>query len=267
MSSVAQSAEIWTHTARLWRLWIFLAWQDTKTRYSRTTLGPYWTTVSLAIWTVSIGIVYAVLFKVPLREFLPYLATGLISWNFISTVLLASPSTLLDARAAMLNVKLPLPVLVLRNIVRTLIAYLHSLPVVLAVVLILAPATYLDGGWICLIQLPFALLLISILLVPVGLLLTALCTKLPDMGQVVASLVQVAFFVTPILWSTDTLKDATWIYELNPLYYTTSTLRFPLLGEWIPWQMIAADLLLIIIGVFVMAVTSAKISRKAPKWL
>jgi ABC-type polysaccharide/polyol phosphate export permease len=87
------------------------------------------------------------------------------------------------------------------------------------------------------------------------------------MGQVVASLVQVAFFVTPILWSTDTLKDATWIYELNPLYYTTSTLRFPLLGEWIPWQMIAADLLLIIIGVFVMAVTSAKISRKAPKWL
>lgn len=251
----------------LWRLWLYLAWQDTKTRYSRTTLGPYWTTVSLAIWTVSIGIVYAVLFKVPIREFLPYLATGLISWNFISTVLLASPSSLLDARAAMLNVRIPLPVLVLRNIVRTLIAYLHSLPVVLAVVLILSPAIYLGGGWICLVQLPFALLLISLLLIPVGLLLTALCTKLPDMGQVVASLVQVAFFVTPILWSTETLKDARWIYELNPLYYTTSTLRLPLMGQWVPLSMVVADLLLLAAGVVVMLLTSARISRKAAKWL
>lgn len=267
MKRLAATAAPWHRTAQLWRLWLYLAWQDTKSRYARTTLGPYWTTVSLAIWTVSIGIVYAVLFKVPIREFLPYLATGLISWNFVSTVLLASPSALTDSRAALLNVQMPLPVLVLRNIVRTSIAYLHSLPVVLAVVLILAPATYENGAWLALLQLPMALLIISLVLIPVNFFISALCTKLPDMGQVVASLVQVLFFVTPILWSTETLSNARWIYEWNPLFYTTTTLRMPLLGQWVPIDIVAADLALLVIGILALALAGDRIARRAPKWL
>jgi ABC-type polysaccharide/polyol phosphate export permease len=267
MSPTEDRIDIWRRSMTLWRLWLFLAWQDTKTRYSRTTLGPYWTTVSLAIWTVSIGIVYAVLFKVPIREFLPYLATGLISWNYISTVLLASPSALTEARSALLNIRIPLPVLILRIIVRTIIAYGHSLPVVLAVVLVLAPSTYANGQWLALVQLPFSLALISIVLIPVSFFIATLCTKLPDMGQVVASLVQVLFFITPILWSTDTLKDAQWIYQLNPLYYVTTTLRMPLLGQWVPWSLVTADIILGVVGIVAVSLVGGSIARKAPKWL
>lgn len=257
----------WADSAVLWRLWMYLAWQDTKSRYARTKLGPYWTTISLAIWTVSMGTVYAVLFKVPIRDFLPYLATGLISWNYISAVLLQSPTSFVEARAALLNIKVPLPALVLRVLVRNLIAYAHSFPVVIAVVLILSPQLYSGTALLCLLQIPIALLLVSICLIPVAYLISTLCTKLPDMGQVVASLVQVLFFITPILWPISTLESAKWIYEFNPLYFLTTTLREPLMGNWVSWEIWAADVALALIGLVSAIVLTPRINRMVPKWL
>ncbi len=259
--------QTWVESIVLWRLWIYLAWQDTKSRYSRTKLGPYWTTISLAIWTVSMGTVYAVLFKVPIREFLPYLATGLISWNYISAVLLQSPTSFVEARAALLNIKVPLPALVLRVLVRNLIAYAHSFPVVIAVVLILSPQLYSGTALLCLVQIPIALVVVSICLIPVGYLISALCTKLPDMGQVVASLVQVLFFITPILWPISTLESAKWIYEFNPLYFLTTTLREPLMGNWVGWEIWAADAVLAVIGLTAAIILAPRINRMVPKWL
>ena len=51
------------------------------------------------------------------------------------------------------------------------------------------------------------------------------------MTQVVNVGTQIAFFFTPILWQVKTLKDRTYLAEMNPVYHWIEMVRSPLLGQ------------------------------------
>ena len=65
-------------------LWLSLGWQDIKQRYRRSTLGPLWITIATGVMAVALGLLYSILFQIPLAEFLPHVTVGLIMWGFIS---------------------------------------------------------------------------------------------------------------------------------------------------------------------------------------
>ena len=67
-----------------WRLWSMLGWSDIHRRYRRSIFGPFWITISMAIFIVLLGLIYSKLFHKELAVFLPYIAMGLITWGFIS---------------------------------------------------------------------------------------------------------------------------------------------------------------------------------------
>src|SRR3954464_16009608 len=67
-----------------WQLWSMLGWNDIHQRYRRSALGPFWITISMAIFVVMLGFIYSKLFHQELAVFLPYIAMGLITWGFIS---------------------------------------------------------------------------------------------------------------------------------------------------------------------------------------
>ena len=71
----------------LWPLWGRLGWNDILQRYRRSLLGPFWLTASMAIMVVSLGTLYANLFKVRIQDFMPFLCVGLLVWNYISSVI------------------------------------------------------------------------------------------------------------------------------------------------------------------------------------
>src|SRR4051812_43423381 len=73
-----------TDAVRQPQLWLLLGWQDIKQRYRRSILGPFWLTISTAIMVVALGLLYAAIFQSPLDKYLPYLATGLVIWMFLS---------------------------------------------------------------------------------------------------------------------------------------------------------------------------------------
>jgi ABC-type polysaccharide/polyol phosphate export permease len=45
---------------------------------------------------------------------------------------------------------------------------------------------------------------------------------------------QIAFFVTPILWHRDVLGDRTWVTAWNPVFHLVEVVRAPLLGQQLP---------------------------------
>ena len=67
-----------------WRLWSMLGWNDIHQRYRRSALGPFWITISMAIFIVLLGFIYSKLFHQDIAVYLPYIAMGLITWGFIS---------------------------------------------------------------------------------------------------------------------------------------------------------------------------------------
>ena len=67
-----------------YELWLQLGWQDIKQRYRRSVLGPLWITIATGVMALALGLLYSLLFKIPLETFLPHVTVGLIMWNFIS---------------------------------------------------------------------------------------------------------------------------------------------------------------------------------------
>ncbi len=97
-------------------------------------------------------------------------------------------------------------------------------------------------NWEVLLALPgFALLAINAGWVV--LLFGITSTRFRDIPQVVSSLINLLFFMTPIVWTTDILKDKfgdtadwrDWVAELNPLYHFIQVVRAPLIGNAVSW--------------------------------
>ena len=77
-----------------------------------------------------------------------------------------------------------------------------------------------------------ALILVAINAVWIGMLLGPLCTRYRDLPQIISSGVQLAFFVTPILYWPAQLADRLWVFtHLNPFASFVEIVRAPLLDQ------------------------------------
>src|ERR1700710_1856311 len=82
---------------RSWPLWIQLGWNDILQRYRRSFLGPFWLTASMATMVVTLGVLYASIFRTEVDEFLPFLCVGLLLWTFLSSFLLEGGTLFIGA--------------------------------------------------------------------------------------------------------------------------------------------------------------------------
>ena len=71
----------------LWRIWVMMAWQDIYLRYRRSVIGPFWITLSMAITVYSMGFLYAHLWHVELKDYFPFLVTGMLSWALLAMLI------------------------------------------------------------------------------------------------------------------------------------------------------------------------------------
>jgi ABC-2 type transport system permease protein/lipopolysaccharide transport system permease protein len=209
----------------LWRLWVSMGWQDIKQRYRRSMLGPFWLTLSMAITIGALGFLYGQLFGIELAIYLPFLTLGFIIWGFISSIITDGCSSLIAAEGFIRQVRLPFMLHALRCVWRNLIMLAHNAVVFIPVVIIFQ----IWPGWPILLVIP-GMVLLTINAVWVTLLLGAVCARFRDIPPIAASLVQVAFFLTPIIWMPELLRERVMFAEANPFYHFVEILRAPLLG-------------------------------------
>lgn len=209
-------------------IWARLGWMEVKRRYRRTALGPFWSVISLAVFVVTIGMVGAGLWNQDPHTYLPYLTAGMLVWTMIATSLTEGCSVFIASTNLFRNSRCDFSVLVYALLWRNLIVFLHHL-VVYAVVA-LAFATHLLAPATLLVVPGLALLVLNGIWVT--LLLGMACLRYRDIQQLVASVIQIAMFVTPIFWPIDQLVGATRLLSvhLNPLYHCVQVVRAPLLG-------------------------------------
>lgn len=211
-------------------IWGLLGWHDIRQRYRRSVIGPFWLSISTAIMVGALGFVYSGLFNQDITKYLPFVAVGLIVWGFISTVFNESTTVFVNSEGMLKQIRLPLTVHVCRMVWRNFIIFAHNAVIIVAVMVwAQTPITWE------LLLIPAALLIICFNGINVGLLLGIFCTRFRDIVQIVASLTQLLFFVTPIMWSPAILSsrdiNRNWIAEYNPAYHFIEIIRAPVLGE------------------------------------
>jgi ABC-2 type transport system permease protein/lipopolysaccharide transport system permease protein len=208
-------------------LWTTLAQQDVKLRYRGSILGPFWQTLTTAVMIGGMGFIYSKLFHTDLHDYLPMLSVGLIFWMFIAGMVTEGCGTFIAVQGIIQQVKLPFSLHAYRLVYRNLLTLAHNF-VIIPIVLWLFPHSIV---WTRLIELVPGLVLITIIGVWVSVLLGMISARFRDVPPIVASIVQVVFFVTPVMWPVQALGTNAWWAQLNPFFAAIDVLRGPLLGQ------------------------------------
>lgn len=245
-----------------WHTWVLLALQDVKSRYRRSVIGPFWITLTSIFYVAGLGLVYSRLFHLELREYLPYLSVGIITWTFIITLVTEGSNSIISAGHIIKQVNLPLTTHVLRIVFRNLIIFLHSYIILIPLLMWYGYLT-LSGTIYSLV----GIFVIMFALTPMAIALSILCARYRDVVPMVASVMQLLFFITPVMWHPNQIADLSIIIKYNVFNYLIDVVRAPMLLGSFP-----ADSILVVVltgSVFwVLALLALYSNRKnIPYWL
>jgi ABC-type polysaccharide/polyol phosphate export permease len=202
-----------------------LAWHDVRSRYRGSILGPFWITLSMGLMVLGIGFLYARLFAIPLQEFLPFVAIGIVTFGVISGVVNEGCDTFVAASGMLSQTSLPMFTFVWRTLLRNLINFAHHLVIIVAVLVVY-------GYWRT-AHAPEAVLGALLLVLNVSwmsLLAGIASSRFRDIPPVVTSAIQFAMFMTPVFWRPDRMGQHHLVLTLNPFFHMLDAVRAPLLG-------------------------------------
>lgn len=251
-----RAALVATHT------WVFLGSHDIRQRYRRSVLGPFWITLSTAVLIGGLGVMYAGLFKTDVRDYIPYLAAGLITWNFMSIVINESCFVFTGAEGSIKAARMPLSSYVLRLVWRNILVFLHNAVVLVGVVLWFLPFNPMS-----LLLAVAGLAVIGVFLFWLALLVGLLSARFRDIPLIVSNVMQVVFFMTPIMWKADVLNSRMWIAEINPFYYMLELVRNPLLGQPLTWSLWGNVGLVLLVTAVISFLLFARFRTRIVYWL
>ncbi|MBE5252428.1 ABC transporter permease [Mixta mediterraneensis] len=238
--------------------------QDIRQRYKRSRLGPFWITISMAVMITTMGLVFANLFKTPIHDFLPYLTLGLILWGFILNSITEGCDALISSEGIIKQLPVPLHVHVLRVVWKNFIIFLHN--IVIFPLVLLAVGKGVD--WHVVLAIPGLVLLLlnmSWFLMVVSL----ICARFRDMTQIILSIMQVVFYLTPIIWMPKLLthRVGEFLLDFNPFYHLINLVRSPLLGESVPVTSYWVASIMCVLGFAFSIIMTSKYKYRVPYWV
>lgn len=246
----------------MYEVWALLGWSEIKQRYRRSTLGPFWITLSTAITIAVMGPLYGRLFGQQESGYVAFLAVGMVMWAFISGLITDASSGFVAAEGYIKEFNLPLSLYIFRVVWRGFNIFLHNALVMVLVVLINGRIS----PW-AIIEVPLAIFFLLFNGFWFGLLLGVLCTRYRDIQQILNNILQIMFFVTPILWPPQMLGDKAWMLNYNPLYFFIESVRAPLLGNAVPFEIWTGLLITSSIVFFMAAAIFGRFRNRIAYWL
>lgn len=246
------------------RLVVLLGWMDVQQTYKRSRIGAFWVTIGSAVGIVTVSLVYGLIFRLDLTDFLPYISISMVAWAFLANTLAESCNAYIVAEGIIKQLPVPLLVHNLRVIWRNIAVMGHT--IVIYPIILIFVGFQPDAAMFLFIP---GLLLACINVGWVGILLAIASARFRDLGPVVANVLQVAFYLTPVIWLADSMpaEIAHWVLGLNPLYHLLQIVRLPLLGEWPTPENWLISLALAFVGYFISALAYVKFKNKIALWV
>ena len=174
---------------------------------------------------IGLGFVYSKLWKTNIFEYLPWLMAGFSTWIFISHVVSESCNTFIAAEAMLKRKKIPLSAISLQHTFSEALFFLHLLPILILVIPLSTFTDLTNFLWL-IVSLLFFVVNTFCLSVTLGF----LCARFRDIQQIIGTVMQLSFFMTPIIWTPDLLGAYEYLVYLNPFTSFIELIRAPLLG-------------------------------------
>ncbi|MFJ4141183.1 ABC transporter permease [Pseudomonas sp. NPDC089734] len=206
-------------------VWLYFALSDTKARYTRSMLGPWWITLGTALGVLGLGFVWSAVMNIDLSIMLPNLAVGLVLWFMISGVISESAGCFSHQSAIIRNYSLPFFIHSLRLLMKHLVNLFHNFSIVLVVFSIYGFPGFFGALWALL-----GLLIVIVNLGWISLLVSTLGARFRDLGPAIDALMPMLFFLTPILYKRSDIAASVPWFNYNPIATLFSLVKNPLVS-------------------------------------
>jgi ABC-type polysaccharide/polyol phosphate export permease len=224
-----------SYLVAIWRcrfFWMSLVKMDLRTRYRRSILGMGWSLLHPIAMTTILCTVFHKIFHANVREYAPYLLSGLATWNYLTTVTIIGCQCLFQGESYIRQYPAPLAIYPLRTALGGIIHFLVALGVVLAL------AWYFLGfanpaSLLCLVP---TLVLLFILGWSLALLAGFANVYFQDTQHLCEVGFQILFYATPVMYKEDMLRQngLGWLVDFNPLVPVLKLVREPILTGAVP---------------------------------
>ena len=215
--------DVWAYRELLY----FLAWRDIKVLYKQTVIGVLWVVLQPVITVLIFSVVFGLLLKVPSSD-APYplfYFSAILPWTFFSGVLSRVSNSLVGNANLIKKVYFPRLVVPLAGVVSSMLDFVIAFGVFLVFMLFYQRMPTADILW-----LPLLFLLAVITALGVGLWLSALNVQFRDVNYAVPFLIQIWFYATPVIYSSDIFGRWQPLVALNPMAGVIEGFRWALLG-------------------------------------
>jgi lipopolysaccharide transport system permease protein len=191
--------ELWQYRALLWNL----TQRELKARYRGSALGFLWTFVNPLLLMAVYGLVFGVIQKNSIPHYIYFIFVGLLPWLWFSSSVGSGASTISDRRDLLTKVRFPAQVLPATVVGTNLVNYLLSLPLMVG----LGGAV---GIWpdVHALAFPLVLLVQLVFTLAVTFVVSALNVRFRDLQHIVANVLTLWFFLTPVLYIPNAVPES-----------------------------------------------------------
>lgn len=211
-----------------------LANNEFKTRFAGSYFGLLWAFLQPLVTVLVYWFVFGVGFKSSTATGYPFsvwLVSGIVPWFYFAEGWALGSRALLDYSFLVKKVVFKIDILPVVKSVSSI--YMHFIFIGIALVFNACFGYYPS---VYSIQLVYYVLCTFALVVALSYLCSALVVFFQDLNQIIGIVLQVAIWMTPIMWSLETMNLGKWgaIFKLNPMYYIVDGFRDSLLyGNWV----------------------------------
>jgi ABC-type polysaccharide/polyol phosphate export permease len=189
---------------------------DIRIKYKGSALGLFWSMLSPALTLATYYMVFSLFLKNGIPNFVIYLFCGLIVWNMFQTAVSSATGVIVDRAGLVKKVSFPREILALANVGASVIYFVIQLCVLGIFLLIVGREPAWGFIWI----LPISFAALYLFTASVAIVMSAVTVYLRDMRHLMDVLLQLWFWLTPVVYSYEhSLAASLHKYHLATLYF------------------------------------------------
>ncbi|MGQ9926639.1 MAG: ABC transporter permease [Chloroflexaceae bacterium] len=239
--AVDRSADLMSRAVEIWsyrELIRNLVLRDLRARYKGSVLGYLWTQLAPLGMMLVYVVVFSLLLPAGIAQFPVFLIVALLPWNYAAEAVIGGTRSIIDSAALLKKVYFPREVLPLASVCSALVNYLLSLPMMILVMALvqLTSLGRLNFAW-TFAYAPVLVLIQTAMLIGMALLLSAVAVFFRDMVHLVGILVNIWFFLTPVIYPLGVFGEgltARFVRWLNPMASLIEFYREVFYGSPVP---------------------------------
>lgn len=187
--------------------------KDFRGKYKKSFFGVLWSFINPLLQLLVYALVFPFILKIQEDNYVMFLFSALIPWNFFSTIVAQSTSVIVDNGGIIKKVYFPREILPISIVISGAINFLISCIIIFIALLISGIGITVNVLW-----LPVVLLVQCIVTLAICFILSALTVYIRDLQYFISILLQLWMYVTPVLYNMDLIpEEFVKLFYLNPM--------------------------------------------------